>query len=125
MPLVMANFLEEVQDYLAANSGLGLVVRARGNEGNFTISNLLDIDNLDRALGAGIDCTMYEEGGTLTRTGRRHHQNRVVRFIYKGDYGQEAVTRCQRLLQNLESIPSISQSPQEQVLIVWSVFSQW
>ena len=104
MPLVLANFLEEVQDYIAANSGLGLVVPGAGVDGgNFTISNVLDIDNLDRALGAGIDCTMFEEPGTITRTGRRHRQERTVRFVYKGSHGQEAVNSCQALLQYLEN----------------------
>lgn len=103
MPLIAVNFAEELQDYIAQNSGLGLIVPGIGPVGNFTIGNLLDVDNLDLLLGTGIDCTIFEEGGNLIRTGRRHRQERSFRFVYKGDAGQTAVNSCWRLLQFLEN----------------------
>ncbi len=101
--LVAVNFAEELQDFIAQNSGLGLVVPGTGPVGNFTIGNILNVDNLDLLLGSGIDCTIFEEGGNLIRSGRRHRQERNIRFIYKGSFGQEAVNSCWLLLQYLEN----------------------
>lgn len=103
MALVSVGWAEELQDYIAENSGLGLVVPGTGPVGNFTLGDLLNVDNLDHLLGGQIDCTIFEEGGSLTRSGRRHHQERSVRFVYKGDRGQGVVNSCWRLLQFLEN----------------------
>jgi len=103
MPLVALNWAEEVQDYIAENSGLGLVVPGVGPVGNLTLGNLLNVDNLDALLGSEIRCTIFEEGGNLNRTGRRHQQERSLRFVFKGEHGQEAVNSCLALLQFLEN----------------------
>ena len=94
----MANFdplncAEEIQDYLAANSGLGLTVGT-----NFTLGNLLNVQDLEQLATSKIDLTMYEEPGTLVETARKTRQERTFRFVYKGDYGQEAVNRCWSLV---------------------------
>lgn len=105
MPLLAVNFVEELQTYLADNSGLGLVIPGRGvTGGNFTIGNLLNVDRLEDVLGSEIVCTMFEEGGNIIRTSRRHRQERTIRFLYKGEYGQAAVNSCWLLLQYLEDL---------------------
>jgi len=103
MPLVAAGWIEELQDYIAQNSGLGLIVPGAGPVGNFTAGDLLNVDNLDQLLGSGIVCTIYEEGGNLVRTGRRHRQVRTLRFVYKGDIEQLAVNSCWSLIEFLEN----------------------
>lgn len=98
MKLTLAQFAEQLQDHIAANSTLGLTVGE-----NFTLGNLLDIQDMEGYLASKIELTMFEEPGTLSRTGRRFHQERTIRFLYKGDYGQQAINRCHALLEWLQN----------------------
>ena len=98
MKLGLRDFLEELQDHIANESDLDLTVSE-----NFTIGNLLDLQDIDTYLSSEIELTMFEEGGGLRRSGRRHHQERTVRFLYKGDYGQQAVNRCLALIEWLSN----------------------
>ncbi len=102
MQITAVNFAEEVQDFIATNSSLGLIVPAAGVAGNFLIGDILNVNDLDTLLGKQIVLTMFEEGGTITRTGRRHLQERTLRFVYKGNSGQAAVNLCWNLYTYLE-----------------------
>ena len=73
--------IEEIQDYIAANSGLGYTVGT-----NFVIGDILDLATLGAT--KAIDLTMYDEGATLEPSGRRWHMHRDIRFVFKGDFGQ-------------------------------------
>lgn len=110
MPLIAVNFAEQLQDYIATNSGLGLTVPAAGVSGNLTLGNLLNLDDLGVLLGSEIVCTIFEEGGNIVRTGRRHRQDRSMRFVFKGVYGQEAVNLCWGLVEFLENQRSFTTS---------------
>lgn len=106
--LLSVGFIEALQDFIADNSGLGLTVGSAGISGNLTVGNLLNVDDLETLLGSEIVCTLFEEGGNIVRTGRRHRQERGVRFVYKGTHGQGAVNSCWTLLQFLENQKSFS-----------------
>lgn len=95
MGTVFINFVQELQDYIIANSGFTPTLSAGVN---FTIGNLLDVQDLELILRKKILLTLFEEGGTLLERGRRTQQERSFRFIFKGNYGQEAVDHCWRLL---------------------------
>jgi len=76
--------IEEIQDYIAANSNLGYTVGT-----NFVIGDILDMATLGET--KAIDLTMYDEGGENVPSGRRWHMRRSIRFIFKGTFGQGAV----------------------------------
>lgn len=99
MPVTVLNFAEELQDAVAAFTGPdpALVVGE-----NFTLGNVLDVGDLEGVLTESVVLTMFEEGFLPIRTGRSVHQERTVRFLYKGSYGQEALNRCLVLWKALE-----------------------
>lgn len=98
MNLTATNFAEELQDHIADNSGLGYVVGR-----NFTLGELLDVDNLGAWFDPEILLTIFEEGGTLIRTGRKHRQERTFRFLCKGTKAQLSVNRAWAVLTWLEN----------------------
>jgi len=106
--LIASGFIEALQDYIADNSGLGLTVGSAGVAGNLTVGNILNVYDLESLLGSQIVCTLFEEGGNIVRPHRKHRQERGIRFVYKGDHGQEAVNLCWALLQYLENLRSFS-----------------
>jgi len=79
--------IEEIQDYISANSGLGYTTGT-----NFVIGDILDMATLGAT--EAIDLTMYDEGGSLTPSGRRWHIRRNIRFIFKDTFGQGAVNKA-------------------------------
>lgn len=94
------NCAEEIQSYIADNSGLGLVVGTAS--ANFTLGNILDITDLDQYLSSSpVVLTMFEEGGDSVSSHRNERIERTFRFLYKGSYGQEAINRCWDLLKYL------------------------
>ncbi len=100
MPVEFEEFAEQFQSWLAANADFtpALVV-AR----NFTLGNLLNIQDIELYLGSKILLTMFEEPGTLQGAARRTRQERTFRFLYKGAHGQEAMNHCWRLLKFLHN----------------------
>ena len=108
MTISTINLAEEIQDFIAANSDLNLTVPSVGTAGNFVLGNLLNVDDLGSLLESQIVCSMFEEGGTLIRTGRRVQQERTYRFVFKGSYGQEAINLCHGLVGYLENLKSLS-----------------
>lgn len=103
MSITGRGFIEAVQDWVASISTLGYTVPSAGVTGNITVGNLLDVDNLDQSLGSEIGCTLFDEGGTIVRTSRGGRQERTVRFVCKGQYGQQAVNSCWDIHKELES----------------------
>jgi hypothetical protein len=87
---------EELQDYIAANSGLGYVVG--GSTGNFTLEQVLDLDDITRLLGQKVLLTLFDSGGTLTASGSQTHQTREWRFVTKGNHANEATDRARGIL---------------------------
>jgi hypothetical protein len=92
--LSLDNVLEEIQDYVATNSGLGYVVAE-----NFTIGNPLDWHDIDDLLGPGsrVDLSMHDERPTIRPTGRREHIEWPIRFVTKGDTANGALSRARSL----------------------------
>ena len=76
--------IEEIQDYIADNSGLGYSVGT-----NFVIGDIMDMATL--AATKAIDLSMYDEGAKMEPSGRRWHMHRNIRFVFKGTFGQGAV----------------------------------
>ena len=91
--LVLRNLSEEIQDYIAANSGLGYIVGT-----NFTIENVMDYTDLERLLGSRILLTMFDEGGELRPSARLTHQERLFRFVVKGTHPNDSMDRARDLL---------------------------
>ena len=100
MTLVAGGFLEDFQDHVADNSGLGFVVGT-----NFTIGQSPDpIQDFPTILAATrMRLTIYESTGTLTRMSRRIHQERTFRFVHRGDHPQDAVNRAWGLVEWFEN----------------------
>jgi len=98
MALIAVNFAEELQDWIADNYTVETLTVGQ----NFILGNLLDLQDIADYLASSVSLSMYEEGGNIVRTGRRHHQERSIRFVFKGQYGQEAVNKTWQLLQWLE-----------------------
>jgi len=95
--LRLTNLAEEFQTYIAANA-TGLSLRYVVAE-NFTIGDVLDMQDLEYLAGSKIDLTLFDEGGNLVPSGSFVQQVRSFRFVTKGDYGQQAITHAQELLQ--------------------------
>lgn len=98
MPVKFEEFAEQFQDWLAAEADFepSLTVAQ-----NFTLGNLLNVQDLELILGSKILLTLFEEGGNLYGSARRTRQERTFRFVYKGAHGQEAMNYCWRLLRFL------------------------
>ena len=81
-----SDFMEEIQDYIAANSSLGYVVGT-----DFFIGDILDIDAVTQLQGL----TMYDEGSSFPGRGRRlQYTERSVRFVVRDSSAQAANNRC-------------------------------
>ncbi len=100
MTLVAGGFLEELQDHVADNSGLGFVSGT-----NFTIGQSPDpIQDFPTLLTATrMRLTIYESSGTLARFSRRIHQERTLRFLHRGDFPQDAINRAWNLVEWFEN----------------------
>lgn len=95
-------FIEALQDYLATIDSLGLTVTGSGvSGGNLTVGNVLNVYALDELSGSEIVCSLFEEGGTITRS-RKPRQDRSIRFVCKGTHGQGAVNLCWDIIEELE-----------------------
>lgn len=92
--LKLTNQIEEIQDYIAANSDLGYVVGE-----NFTAENTMDFADLGRLLGSQVLLTIFDEGGELVPSGRITLQNRTYRFVTKGTSSHAAMERARELLE--------------------------
>lgn len=108
--LTAVDVAEQLQAAISAGSPLGLNHDPDSGPVNFTLGRMLDLDDLSSLLGSEIVCTMYEEGGTLVRTGRRHRQERAFRFLMKAEHGQASINLGWRLLQWLENQKRIATS---------------
>ena len=104
--------IEEIQDYIAANSGLGYTVGT-----NFVIGDILDLATLGAT--KAIDLTMYDEGATLEPSGRRWHMHRDIRFVFKGDFGQGAVNNAWKFVDWLGNNRSFSTASYK---VMWENF---
>ncbi len=99
MTVVLTNLAEEIQQYISDNSSLNLNYDPVADDVNFTLGNILNVTDLDFLLGSNIDLTMFEEGGSVSPTGRREKQERSFRFVYKGNSGQLAINLCWALVE--------------------------
>lgn len=99
MTVVLTNLAEEIQQYISDNSSLNLNYDPVADDVNFTLGNILNVTDLDFLLGSNIDLTMFEEGGSVSPTGRREIQERSFRFVYKGNSGQLAINLCWALVE--------------------------
>jgi len=107
--LVLEGFMEDLQDYIAANfldgarNVTGDPVYTVGT--NFTLGQSPDPteDFPTMARSDRIRLVLYEEAATVLRSGRRPHPNRPVRFVARGDNPQDANNRCHRLVQWFEN----------------------
>lgn len=98
MPAVARNFAQELQTEIAAlDLDPALVVGS-----NFTLGNFLNVGDLGGHFSEEVILAMFEDGFVPQRQGRKPLQERTIRFIYKGSYGQEAVDRCHALWEALE-----------------------
>lgn len=79
------NFIEQLQDYVAAESGLGYVVGT-----DCFVANELDIDG-DAKLES---LTLYEEGASFDPHARVPKQERSVRFLFRDGHEQAAMNRA-------------------------------
>ena len=79
--------IEEIQDYIAANSGLGYTTGT-----NFVIGDVLDMATLGAT--EAIDLSMYVEGAQLIPSGKRWYMHRNIRFVFKSTFGQGAVNKA-------------------------------
>lgn len=70
---------------------------------NATLGNLLDVADLGRIMNSKVILTLFDEGGNLARSGRRHQQERTFRFVMKGNHGQAAIDLCWEVLEFLEN----------------------
>ena len=104
--------IEEIQDYIADNSGLGYSVGT-----NFVIGDILDLATLGAT--KAIDLTMYDEGATLEPSGRRWHMHRDIRFVFKGDFGQGAVNNAWKFVDWLGNNRSFSTASYK---VMWENF---
>jgi hypothetical protein len=91
--LKLENLTEELQDYIADNSGLGYVVGE-----NFTAENSMEYTDIARVLGSKVLLTIFDENGTLISSGRQTHQERYWRFVTKGTHANAALDRARELL---------------------------
>lgn len=82
----MVNFAEQFQDWIANNCDISLTVGK-----NFVLGNLLNVYDFDKLKRSHILLSMFEEGGSIISRGRRTQQERTFRFIFRGNYGQEAI----------------------------------
>lgn len=96
-------FAEALQDAITAGNPIGLNSNPSAGTVNFTLNQILDIDNLSSLLGGEIICTMYEEGSTIIRSSRMIQQERSVRFLMKAQSGHESINLGWRLLKWLEN----------------------
>jgi len=88
MPLLKAHgVIEEIQDYIASDSGLGYTTGS-----NFVIGDVLDMATLGAT--KAIDLSMYDEGARLVPSGKRWYMHRNVRFVFKSTFGQGAVNKA-------------------------------
>lgn len=94
--LVLTSMGEELQDYIAANSGLGYVVG--GSSANFTLEQVLDWEDIARLLRQKVLLTLFDDGGTLTPSGSQTHQSRNWRFVAKGTHANEALDRVRNVV---------------------------
>lgn len=78
-------FAEELQDYVAGESGLGYAVGA-----DLFLANELDLDG-DAKLAS---MTMYEEGADLSPRERIPKQERTFRFAFRDSHEQGALNRA-------------------------------
>jgi hypothetical protein len=92
-------FIEELRDHIASNSGLGYVVGT-----NLTVGYSPDpLEDFPEQLTASRNIlTIYEAGGTFIRRARQLHQERTVRFLFRGNHPQDAVNRAWRIYQWFE-----------------------
>lgn len=93
--LNLNNFIEELQDYIADNAGLGYTVS--GRSANLYAGGGLNIDDLSRVNS----CTLYDEGLDLLPGGKAFSmQERPVRFAFLAkSNGMAAVNRAFSMLE--------------------------
>lgn len=105
-PLRLKGFIEELQDYIAANytddEGRSYVVAE-----NFTIGEVLDVEDLDNLLGSNVDLTIYDQANQIVRTGRRFRSTRGVRFLFKGEHAQASLDRGHDMVAWLSGLDQI------------------
>lgn len=99
--LSLAGWIEEVQDYIAENSGLGYVVAE-----NFTIGESFESDLQDfvrsRPGDQVIPATLvvYDAGGSAIPAGSIARAQRSLRFVSRSrEHGQAAIDALNRLLE--------------------------
>lgn len=99
--LKLVGFMEELQDYIAANADLGLVVGS-----NFTIGESFETDLQDFVRVApgdrlnSVSLVMYDEGGDPIPGDGIAKARRSVRFVQRTrDNGQSALNELSRLLE--------------------------
>jgi hypothetical protein len=92
--LKLSNLIEEIQDYIADNSGLGYVVGQ-----NFTAENSMSFTDIGRLLSSQVLLTIFDEGGELVPSGRLTIQNRIFRFVTKGTTPNDAMDRARSLVE--------------------------
>ena len=90
--LKLRNASEELQDYVAFNSGLGYVVG--GITGNFTIGQIFDWEDAKRLLGEKVLLTLYDNGHTFYHTGGQKILEKSWRFVAKGSTANQALDRA-------------------------------
>jgi len=105
-PLRLRGFIEELQDYIAANYS-DSDGRTYTTATNFTIGNFLDVEDLDRILGSDVDLTIYDQAIDVTKGARRHRTTRAVRFVFKDSHAQASLNRAHAMTEWLSGLERI------------------